>query len=160
MYTVSSEDSRSLYREADMGLYDGLQISVSGMDAQMRRMRLIASNLANVDSTRSDTGQTYRRKDIVFAAMPLEQGPGVAFNGTEGLRKVTTVGVVEDPRPPRRLHMPGHPDADEQGFVEFPNVKRFEEMVNMMEAFRSYEANLMTFNTSKEMMKRAFDTWR
>ena len=143
-----------------MGIYDGFQISVSGMDAQMRRMRLIASNLANVGSTRSVTGETYRRKDIVFAAVPLEQQSGVGFDGREGLRKVTTVGVVDDPRPFRRLHMPGHPDADEQGFVEFPNVERFEEMVNMMEAFRSYEANLMTFNTSKEMMKRAFETWR
>jgi flagellar basal-body rod protein FlgC len=143
-----------------MGLYDGFRISVSGMDAQMRRMRLIASNLANVGSTRSVTGETYRRKDIVFAAMPLERSTGVGLEGRDGLRRVTTVGVVEDPRPFRRLHMPGHPDADDQGFVEFPNVERFEEMVNMMEAFRSYEANLMTFNASKEMMKKAFDTWR
>ncbi len=143
-----------------MGLYDGFQISVSGMDAQMRRMRLIASNLANVSSTRSVTGQTYRRKEIVFAAMPLEQGSNVGFNGMNGLRKVSTVGVVEDPSPFRRLYIPGHPDADEQGFVEFPNVERFEEMVNLMEAFRSYEANLMTFNASKEMMKKVFETWR
>ena len=143
-----------------MGLYDGFQISVSGMDAQMRRMRLIASNLANVSSTRSVTGQTYRRKEIVFAAMPLEQGSNVGFNGMNGLRKVSTVGVVEDPSPFRRLYIPGHPDADEQGFVEFPNVERFEEMVNLMEAFRSYEANLMTFNASKEMMKKAFEIWR
>jgi len=143
-----------------VGLYDGFQISVSGMDAQMRRMRLIASNLANVSSTRSVTGQTYRRKEIVFAAMPLEQGSNVGFNGMNGLRKVSTVGVVEDPSPFRRLYIPGHPDADEQGFVEFPNVERFEEMVNLMEAFRSYEANLMTFNASKEMMKKVFETWR
>lgn len=143
-----------------MGLYDGFRISVSGMDAQMRRMRLIASNLANVDSTRSVTGETYRRKDIVFAAVPLEDAGEFRTGGIQELRKVCTVGVVEDPRPFRRLHMPGHPDADEKGFVEFPNVERFEEMVNMMEAFRSYEANLMTFNASKEMMKRAFETWR
>ena len=143
-----------------MGIYDGFQISVSGMDAQMRRMRLIASNLANVDSTRSVGGETYRRKDIVFAAVPLAQRSSVGFDGMEGLRKVITVGVADDPRPFRRLHMPGHPDADEQGFVEFPNVERFEEMMNMMEAFRSYEANLMTFNASKDMMKRAFEAWR
>ena len=143
-----------------MGLYDGFQISVSGMDAQMRRMRLISSNLANAGSTRSATGQTYRRKEIVFAAMPLEKGSKLGLDGMDGLRRVTTVGVVEDPSPFRRLHIPGHPDADEQGFVEFPNVERFEEMVNLMEAFRSYEANLMTFNASKEMMKKAFEIWR
>ena len=143
-----------------MGLYDGFQISVSGMDAQMRRMRLISSNLANAGSTRSTTGQTYRRKEIVFAAVPLERGGRVGLDGRDGLRRVTTVGVVDDPRPFRRLHIPGHPDADENGFVEFPNVERFEEMVNLMEAFRSYEANLMTFNTSKEMMKKAFEIWR
>lgn len=143
-----------------MGLFDGFQISVSGMDAQMRRMRLISSNLANAGSTRSTTGQTYRRKEIVFAAMPLERSSKVGLDGMDGLRRVTTVGVVEDPRPFRRLHIPGHPDADEQGFVEFPNVERFEEMVNLMEAFRSYEANLMTFNASKEMMQKAFEIWR
>jgi flagellar basal-body rod protein FlgC len=143
-----------------VGLFDGFQISVSGMDAQMRRMRLISSNLANAGSTRSTTGQTYRRKEIVFAAMPLERSSKVGLDGMDGLRRVTTVGVVEDPRPFRRLHIPGHPDADEQGFVEFPNVERFEEMVNLMEAFRSYEANLMTFNASKEMMQKAFEIWR
>jgi len=143
-----------------VGLYDGFQISVSGMDAQMRRMRLISSNLANAGSTRSATGQTYRRKDIVFAAVPLEESGKVGIGGMDALRRVTTVGVVEDPRPFRRLHIPGHPDADEKGFVEFPNVERFEEMVNLMEAFRSYEANLMTFNASKEMMKKAFEIWR
>lgn len=143
-----------------MGLFDGFQISVSGMDAQMRRMRLISSNLANAGSTRSTTGQTYRRKEIVFAAMPLERSSKVGLDGMDGLRRVTTVGVVEDPRPFRRLHIPGHPDADEQGFVEFPNVERFEEMVNLMEAFRSYEANLMTFNASKQMMQKAFEIWR
>lgn len=143
-----------------MGLYDGFKISVSGMDAQMRRMRLISSNLANAGSTRSVTGQTYRRKEILFAAVPLQEGRKVGFDGRDGLRRVTTVGVIEDPRPFRRLHIPGHPDADEKGFVEFPNVERFEEMVNLMEAFRSYEANLMTFNASKEMMKKAFEIWR
>jgi flagellar basal-body rod protein FlgC len=130
------------------------------MDAQMRRMRLIASNLANMGSTRSANGQIYRRKDIVFAPVPLEQGGDLWRGRVEGLRKVASLGVVEDPRPLRRLHMPGHPDADAQGFVEFPNVEPFEEMVNMMEAFRSYEANLMTFNASKDMMKKAFDIWR
>ena len=143
-----------------MGLYDGFRISVSGMDAQIRRMRLIASNLANANSTRSTTGETYRRKDIVFAAVPLESGGRIQIGGGDGLRKVTTVGVADDPRPFRRLHMPGHPDADAQGFVEFPNVEVFEETVNMMEAVRSYEANLMAFHTSKEMMKRALETWR
>jgi flagellar basal-body rod protein FlgC len=130
------------------------------MDAQMRRMRLISSNLANAGSTRSATGQTYRRKEIVFAATPLKESGRVGFDGRDELRRVTTVGVVEDPSPFRRLHIPGHPDADEKGFVEFPNVERFEEMVNLMEAFRSYEANLMTFNASKEMIKKAFEIWR
>ena len=143
-----------------MGLYDGFQISASGMDAQIRRMRLIASNLANANSTRSVAGETYRRKDIIFAAVPLKEKGKLGIQGMDGLRRVTTVGVVEDPSPFRRLHIPGHPDADEQGFVEFPNVERFQEMVNLMEAFRSYESNLMTFNASKDMMKKAFEIWR
>ncbi len=143
-----------------MGLYDGFRISVSGMDAQLRRLRVIASNLANANSTRSVTGRTYRRKDIVFAAVPLEEGPAMHGDGRTGLRKVVTAGVVEDKGPLRRVYLPGHPDADKEGFVEFPNVEPFEEMMNMMEAIRSYEANVMTFNASKEMIKKVFEVWR
>jgi flagellar basal-body rod protein FlgC len=138
-------------------MYDGFTISVSGMDAQLRRLRMIASNMANANSTRSPGGEPYRRKDIIFAAVPLEQDSGEFPRPGESLQKVVTAGFVEDNRPFKRAHMPGHPDADEEGFVLLPNVEPFEEMINMMDAIRSYEANLTTFNASKDMIKKALD---
>lgn len=140
-----------------VGMYDGFKVSVSGMDAQLRRLRLIASNMANANSTRSEGGQPYRRKDIVFAAVPLEHGSGEFPAQDRGLRKVVTAGIVEDNRPFKRSLMPGHPDADAEGFVLLPNVEPFEEMINMMDAIRSYEANVTTFNASKEMIKKALE---
>ena len=140
-----------------MGMDDGFRISISGMDAQLRRLRLIASNMANANSTRSEGGQPYRRRDIVFAAVPLEQERAEFPGSGEDLQKVVTAGFVEDNRPFKRAYMPGHPDADDQGFVLLPNVEPFEEMINMMDAIRSYEANLTTFNAPKEMMKKALD---
>ena len=143
-----------------MGLYDGFRISMSGMDAQTRRLRLVASNLANANSTRSATGEVYRRKDIIFSAVPIEQGKGGgnAFRG--GLQKVKTAGIVEDPSPLKKMFMPDHPDADKKGYVHFPNVKMFEEVVHMMDAIKSYEANVMAFNSSKDMMKKALEIGR
>jgi flagellar basal-body rod protein FlgC len=140
-----------------MSIYDGFTISISGMDAQLRRLRLIASNMANANSTRADGGEPYRRKDIVFEAVPLEQGTHEFPRAEEGLQKVVTAGIVQDNRPFKRAHMPGHPDADEQGFVLLPNVEPFEEMINMMDAIRSYEANVTTFNASKDMIKKALE---
>ena len=143
-----------------MGLFDSFRISVSGMDAQTRRLRLVASNLANANSTRSANGEVYRRKDIVFAAIPLDQPGGGRRAQDAGLHKVATVQIIEDPSPLKEVYMPGHPDADEKGYVKFPNVKSFEEVVHMMDAIKSYEANIMAFNTSKDMMKKAFEIGR
>ncbi|MEW6439850.1 MAG: flagellar basal body rod protein FlgC [bacterium] len=141
-------------------MFDGFAISVSGMEAEQRRLRVIASNLANANSTRSAAGETYRRQDVLFAAVPLERDGSEALRSSREVRKVAAVGVVEDPRPLKRLYMPSHPDADEKGFVEFPNVEPFEEVVHMMDAVRCYEANVMSFNASKEMLKRALEIGR
>ncbi len=143
-----------------MGIFGALDISLSGMDAQARRLKLISSNLANARSTRSEEGDVYRRKDIVLSAVPEEPswrgGPG---SWTHSYR-VATVGVVEDPRPPKREYQPHHPGADELGFVEYPNIEPLEEMVHMMEAIRTYEANITGFNTTKEMIKKALEIGR
>jgi len=143
-----------------MPLYDGFRISVSGMDAQLRRLRMIASNLANVNSTSSASGQVYRRREVVFAAAPLDEQNGRFSSNSSPAQRVTVAKVVEDPRPLKSVFMPGHPDADEQGIVQFPNVEPFEEVVDMMDALRSYEANIATFNASKEMMKKALEIGR
>jgi flagellar basal-body rod protein FlgC len=121
---------------------------------------MIASNLANVNSTSSASGQVYRRREVVFAAAPLDEQNGQFSSNSSPAQRVTVAKVVEDPRPLKSVFMPGHPDADEQGIVQFPNVEPFEEVVDMMDALRSYEANIATFNASKEMMKKALEIGR
>jgi flagellar basal-body rod protein FlgC len=121
---------------------------------------MIASNLANVNSTSSTSGEVYRRREVVFAAAPLDGQNGQLSSNSSQAQRVTVSKVVEDPRPLKSVFMPGHPDADEQGIVQFPNVEPFEEVVSMMDALRSYEANIATFNASKEMMKKALEIGR
>jgi len=143
-----------------MSMFDGFRVSLSGMDVQSKRLRLVASNLANAGSTRTPDGTVYRRKDILLGAAPLESKDGSWAGRSGAFQKVMELDVVEDPSPLKRLHMPGHPDADKDGFVLYPNVEPFEEMVHMMDAVRSYEANLATFNASKEMIKKALTIGR
>jgi len=143
-----------------MGVFDALDISLSGMDAQAKRLELISSNLANARTTRSDEGNVYRRKDIVFSAVPQQTAGRGGFAGEVRGHKVVCAGVVEDGRAPKRVHDPSHPDADEAGFVEYPNIEPLEEMVHMMEAIRTYEANITGFNTTKEMIKKALEIGR
>ncbi len=143
-----------------MGVFDGLRISMSGMDAQLRRLRVISSNLANVNTSSDGGGDAFRRKIAVFAAAPLEQEGG-AWPGTDdGLKKVVFEGTVVDKSPLKQAYMPSHPDADDKGFVHFPNVDAVTEMVDMMDAIRAYEANITVFNSSKDMIKKALEIGR
>ena len=141
-----------------MSFLQTLDLSASGLYAQRKRMNVISDNLANMETTRTAEGGPYRRKVVVMSSRDMGDSFDAVFN--RRLKGVRIDDVVPDTKPFKRVFNPGHPDADEQGFVEFPNVERFEEMVNLMEAFRSYEANLMTFNASKDMMKKAFEIWR
>ena len=143
-----------------MGAFDGLRISMSGMDAQQRRLRVISSNLANVNTSSDGGGNAFRRKIALFAAAPLEQ-EGTNWPGNDpGLQKVVFQGTVEDESPLKQVYWPSHPDADEKDFVHFPNIDAVTEMVNMMDAIRAYEANITVFNSSKEMIKKALEIGR
>jgi flagellar basal-body rod protein FlgC len=136
---------------------DLFSVSASGMEAQRFRMNIIASNLANVETTRTESGGAYRRKDIVFAA----QGEGFgnflkkAMDGAAP--GVQIAGVIEDARPLKQVYEPAHPDADSNGYVAFPNINVAEEMVNMIAASRSYEANVAAFKATREMALQALD---
>jgi len=139
-----------------------LDISASGLSAERLRMDVIANNVANANATRGPDGLPYRRKHVVFAprtAMGGNSNIGIGFMGTalfsgsvvrlgEGV-KVT--GIFDDPRPFRKTYEPGHPDADADGFVLYPNFNIAEEMVNMITASRAYEANLAVIQTAKSM---------
>lgn len=144
-----------------MTFLDSLAISASGLSAQRLRMNLISSNMANVNTTRTETGQPYRRKDAVFQAVLQDRfdalaqaGPGGAASGVE------VAGVVEDTKPFVEKYDPGHPAADENGVVRLPNVNIVEEMVNMISASRSFEANATAVRATKEMAGIALEIGR
>lgn len=121
-----------------------IDISASGLSAQRLRLNIIANNLANVETTRTTEGGPYKRLRAVFE---------VAENG-EGVK----VGEVSpDPRPFHVVYQPGHPDADAQGYVRMPNVNSVEEMVDLVSATRSYEANVTALNASKSMTRKAME---
>ena len=141
-----------------MDFFDALHISSSGLTAQRLRMNLISANLANMNTTRTKAGGPYRRKDPVFAAQ-ASQGSfrEILRNRREMLSEVAVVGVVEDTRAPIRRYDPNHPEADRNGYVSLPNINVMEEMVNMISATRSYEANVSAIKAAKAMALKALE---
>jgi flagellar basal-body rod protein FlgC len=141
-----------------------LTISGSGLSAQRTRVTIAASNLANAESTRGPDGQPYQRRDPVLAAVSfdaaLSEAGGARPGAASGPLGVQVSQVVEDPTPGRRAYLPGHPDADPDGFVTFPNVNPLNETVNLMTASRGYEANATAVDTLKTMATRAVDISR
>jgi flagellar basal-body rod protein FlgC len=144
-----------------MNFLDSLRTSATGLGAQRLRMNLISSNLANVNTTQTKDGKAYRRKDAVFAAeQPVDFGSTLAQRLAEGTGGVKVVNIREDNRPPILKYDPHHPDADAKGFVALPNINVVEEMVNMISATRSYEANVAAVKATKEMAAEALEIGR
>lgn len=129
-----------------MSLFSVFDVAGSALTAQSQRLNAVASNLANADSATTSTGEPYRAKQVVFSAQPLAQGNSASAVG------VRVTDVVQDQTPPRRVHDPRHPLADEQGYVNMPNVNVIEEMVNMISASRSYQTNAELMNTAKTLL--------
>lgn len=136
-----------------MNSFDVLKVTGSALEAQRKRMNVIASNLANVQSTRTDEGGPYRRQDVIFSSVAVAPG-------SPELQGVRVAEVVRDDRPFRTVYDPGHPDADKEGNVALPNVTPLEEMVNMMMAFRAYEASVSAFNLAKAMFLKTLELGR
>ena len=126
-----------------MSLFSILDVAGSALTAQSQRLNTTASNLANADSATSSTGQPYKAKQVVFSAQPVAADNSVGVRVSE---------VVQDTAPPRRVHDPRHPLADEQGYVNMPNVNVIDEMVNMISASRSYQTNAELMNTAKTLL--------
>jgi flagellar basal-body rod protein FlgC len=145
-----------------MSIFDALQISASGLNSQRIRMNVVSSNLANSETTRTPEGGPYKRKDVVFSSQPLRMSFDTMLNSQmdEKLNEVKVLEVVEDQRPPIMKYDPQHPDADENGFVSLPNIDIIKEMVNMMSASRSYEANVTAVNATKSMAQKALEIGR
>ncbi len=136
-----------------MGIFNNFGISASGLTAQRLRMDTIASNIANIETTRTPEGGPYQRQVPLFSSR-LPDGPGQPGGGVEVL------ALLRDQSPFKRVYEPGHPDADEEGYVLMPNVELVKEMVDMIDASRAYEANVTALNASKDMVQRALDIGR
>jgi flagellar basal-body rod protein FlgC len=128
-----------------MSMFNVFTIAGSALNAQSMRLNTTASNLANADSVAGSDGQPYRAKQVVFAATQ------VAGPGAQGVR---VTGVVESAAPLRLVYEPANPAANEEGYVEMPNVNVVEEMVNMISASRSYQNNAEVMNTAKTLLQR------
>ena len=135
-----------------MNFLDSLDISSTGLSAQRTRMNLISSNLANVNTTRTENGEPYKRKDVVFEAHQDHDFEDVLNERLEAsVDGVKVAEIIEDDKPFIEKYEPGHPDADENGYVRLPNVNLVEEMVNMISASRSFEANAKAVSATKDM---------
>jgi flagellar basal-body rod protein FlgC len=141
-----------------MNLITALDVNAMGLTAQRKRVEVASSNLANSQTTRTEEGGPYRRKDVVFQTSPFQETLGAAMN--KGVEGVAVSDVVDDPRPFETRFEPGHPDADAQGYVAYPNVNATEEMANLVEGSRSYEANLAAIAIVKAMITRTLDIGR
>ena len=144
-----------------MDFLTGMRVSSSGMAANRMRMNTISSNIANINTTRSPEGGPYRRKDVVFQAMPQAKNFGEILTGTDrDIQRVQVTDIVVDRGAPRMKYEPDHPDANASGFVAYPNINLMEEMTNMIQATRAYEANISAMNASKDMAMSALEIGR
>jgi flagellar basal-body rod protein FlgC len=145
-----------------MSLFSVMSVSASGMAAQRARAELLVENLANAETTRTAEGGPYRRKDVIFSTEPVEASFSSVFEEAAGsaLTGVKVADIVVDDREPERRYLPGHPDADKDGYVAFPRINPAEDMVDLMGAARSYEANVSAMSAVKDMIQRSIDLLR
>ncbi len=139
-----------------MSLFNSMDASSSGLTAQRLRMDLISNNIANVNTTETEDGGPYRKQEPVFKTRLKEElGKSSSFNSEQKINGVKVKDVVESDEPPRLEYNPEHPQANEEGYVEKPNVNIVEEMTNMISATRAYEANVTALDSSKDMYNSA-----
>jgi flagellar basal-body rod protein FlgC len=144
-----------------MSLFSVLSVGASGMAAQRTRAELLVENLANAETTRTPEGGPYRRKDAVFESTSVASPFSSVFRSQlDGAGGVAVSEIVVDNSEPERRYMPGHPDADKDGYVAFPKVNPAEDMVDLMGASRNYEANVAAISAVKDMIQRSIDLMR
>jgi flagellar basal-body rod protein FlgC len=138
-------------------LFSAISVGASGMAAQRARAELLVENLANAETTRTPGGGPYRRKDAVFESSEVSSPFASIFDTQIQGTGVAVSGIVTDSSEPERRYMPGHPDADADGYVAFPHVNPAEDMVDLMGAARGYEANVAAISAVKDMIQRSLD---
>jgi flagellar basal-body rod protein FlgC len=144
-----------------MGIMTAIEIGASGLTAQRRRLEVLVSNLVNANTTRPAGTEPYRRKDVVFTASAPPQSFGATMDDAmTSLGGVEISSVATDNSEPVKRYEPGHPHADKDGYVLYPNINPMEEMVNVISATRSYEANLQAVNAAKDMAAKTLEIIR
>lgn len=144
------------------GLFQGLDISASGMSAELMRARVVASNLSNMHVTGGNGAEPYRRKAVVFEELLASADDGTEVNSGQQLAGGVKISQVYEDRvtPFIPRYEPGHPHADERGFVLSSNVDVFREMVDMMSIERGFQANLAAMESYKKMLRNTVDNMR
>ncbi len=148
-----------------MSFLQSLNISGSGLTAQRLRMDIISENLTNIDTTRTQDGGPYRRKMVVFSSTnqsntlfnKMLYNNINEINNSNTTRGVEVSEIIEDEEPFKLAYNPTHPDANEDGYVEMPNVDNLKETVDMMEAVRAYQSNITALNAIKQMASKALE---
>lgn len=141
-----------------MSLFSALSIGASGMAAERVRAEALTENLANAETTRTPEGGPYRRKDVVFESTGVSSPFSSVFDAQlQSASGVQVAGVVTDNSPPEMRYLPGHPDANTEGYVAFPRVNPAEDMVDLMGAARNYEANIAAMSAVKDMIQKSID---
>ena len=139
-------------------LFGVFSVGSSGMEAQRIRTQLLAENIANAETTRTPEGGPYRRKDAIFTSQSVDQPfASILDSQTNEMTGVAVREVLVDETAPQRRFVPGHPDADKDGYVNFPQLNPAEEMVNLMSASRGYQANVAAITAAKDMIQRSLD---
>jgi flagellar basal-body rod protein FlgC len=140
-----------------MDLMTALDIGASGLTAQRAQLNVISMNMANIRTTKTETGGPYQRKSVSFEATPVYSPFDQAMQDqlNRNLEGVKVLGVIRDERPFKQVYEPNHPDANDQGYVFYPDINVVEEMANMMQTMRGYEANVQTIQSVKRMFQKA-----
>lgn len=145
-----------------MDFLTSLKISSSGLAANRKRMGAISSNIANAQTTRTPEGGPYRKKEVVFGSEPARESFGEILEGEldEKAQSVHATEVISSDKPPVLKYEPDHPDANEKGYVAYPDINVMSEMADMISASRAYEANISALNTTKSMAMKALEIGR
>ena len=145
-----------------MSLLSALSVSASGMAAERTRAELLVENMANAETTRTPEGGPYRRKDVVFTTEQQVSPFSAVFQREMGdySNGVAVAEIFEDTREPEKRYLPGHPDADASGYVAFPRMNPLDDMVDLLNTTRSYQANVSAMAAVKDMIQKSLELMR
>ena len=140
-----------------MSVFNSMKINASGLSLERLKMDIVSTNVANLNTTRTEEGGPYRRKEVIFEEGLLKAKRSIDGNSENRSFGVRVTGIVEDEENRQFIYDPNHPDADADGYVETSNVNMVDEMISLINTQRAYEANVTALNSSKNILKKALE---